>query len=65
MRRLSNKDLFKLHLVEGPGVLNSWEYKDENGAWIVKIEDRGVQSDWRQEVLMVIWSDSFCIEIRC
>jgi hypothetical protein len=26
-----------LMLLESPGGFSSWEYKDENGAWIVKI----------------------------
>jgi hypothetical protein len=40
VRRLYNEDLFKLKLVESPGGFSSWEYKEENGAWFVKIEYR-------------------------
>jgi hypothetical protein len=29
---------FDFKLVESPEGFSSWEYKDENGEWIVKIE---------------------------
>jgi hypothetical protein len=40
MLRLYNEDLFEIKLVESPGGFSSWEYKDKNGVWIVKIEYR-------------------------